>query len=298
MTIDLFGRGYSDCPTKPLHNLQLYTTQILLALASSPVSWTGSGTTFTMVGYSLGGGIGAAFASYFPSLVSHMVLVASSGLVRQDRISFRSRVLYGTEGWLPESFIRWAVGKRLGKGQTIVSKIPSKTKADSKRKMATGQKMRERDGMVGDDPDLDDESRGQAGSICAPNSKPILGSKYPSSTEAGIMSWQLDNCKGFIPAFISGIRNAPIHGQHERFRILGRAFEGYNEKSERKKKALLVVGSKDPIILEHEVVPDMQGCLGERNLEVLVLHSGHEVPISHGSEIADAILELWKNTGW
>ncbi|KAF2102831.1 alpha/beta-hydrolase, partial [Rhizodiscina lignyota] len=273
MLFDLFGRGYSDTPTQPLHNLQLYTSQILLALTSSPVSWTGRDNTFTIVGYSLGGGLASTFSSYFPSMVSHVILLASGGLVRQDRISWKSRILYGTEGWLPEGWIRWAVGRRLGKGQTIK------------------ERWRERDGMVESDGSDESEADGGqgGGSVFASNANPILGSKYPGSTEAGITNWQLDNCQGFIATFISCIRNAPIHGQHERFRILAKAFDEHNANSERKKKALLLLGSNDPIIMEKEIIPDMQECLGERNLEVLVVKAGHEVPISNGTDVANAI---------
>lgn len=187
------------------------------------------------------------------------------------------------------------VGRRLGKGQTISTKVQDPQKLKSKRK--TGRKMRERDGMVEDDGSSSDDNGTSAGLFAPPI--PILGQKYPNSTESKITAWQLDNCQGFISAFISCIRNAPIHHQHERFRILGQAFDDFNESSEkRKKKALLVLGKRDPIITEDEAVPDMTECLGERNLTVQVLDAGHDVPISNPREVAQFIQELWEETGW
>lgn len=222
-------------------------------------------------------------------------MLASGGLVRDDRISWKSKILYSTEGLLPEPLIRWMVGRRLGKGQTISTKVQEPSGSVVKRK--TGRKMRERDGMVEDDGSSSDDNGASPGLFAPP--VPILGEKYPNSTETNITAWQLDNCQGFISAFISCIRNAPIHHQHDRFSALGDAFDRFNEvSSDRKKKALLVLGKRDPIITEDEIVPDMHGCLGKHNLTVRVVDAGHDVPISNPKDVAQFIRELWKETGW
>ena len=46
MLFDLFGRGYSENPGDLPHDLRLFTTQILLVLSSSPLSWM----KFSLVG--------------------------------------------------------------------------------------------------------------------------------------------------------------------------------------------------------------------------------------------------------
>jgi pimeloyl-ACP methyl ester carboxylesterase len=76
--VDLFGRGYSDNPTFVEHSSQLYVSQILCVIASSPISWTGS-NGFAIIGYSLGGGIAASFTYHFPNLIKSLVLIAPSG---------------------------------------------------------------------------------------------------------------------------------------------------------------------------------------------------------------------------
>lgn len=299
---DLFGRGYSDCPTQIPHDLSLYTTQILLVLSSSPVPWTGKGNEFTIVGYSLGGGISSTFASHFPHLLSGIVAIAPAGLMRDDRISWKSRVLYGTEGVLPETMIRWLVGKRLGKGQTIVSKVKAPEKRKAKKQLG-GKRPREKDGMIeedGGDENASDESESSSPEgVFASNSLPILGHKYPDSTETIVTKWQLENQEGFIPAFINCIRNAPIYGRKDRFVELSKQLDEWNIRhDERKKKVLLVLGENDPIVLKNETVPDWEIYLGKRNFELAVFDAGHEVPISRADEIALRILDFWKETGW
>lgn len=70
MLFDLWGRGYSDSVDLP-HDSRLYSTEILLALTSSPLAWTPGG--FSLIGYSLGGGIAADFAASSPELVKSLV---------------------------------------------------------------------------------------------------------------------------------------------------------------------------------------------------------------------------------
>ena len=81
MLLDLWGRGYTDS-VDLIHDSRLYTIEILLAITSSPLCWTGSGSGFSLIHYSLGGGIAADFTRYFPEMVKSVVLLAPSALVR------------------------------------------------------------------------------------------------------------------------------------------------------------------------------------------------------------------------
>jgi pimeloyl-ACP methyl ester carboxylesterase len=114
---DLWGRGYSDSCADLEHDDRLYATEILLALTSSPLSWTGGGSNggFTLLGYSLGGGIAACFASYFPAMVRSLVLIAPSGIIRPQHMSSRNRFLYSM-GLVPEAVVNWIVTRRLKAG--------------------------------------------------------------------------------------------------------------------------------------------------------------------------------------
>ena len=114
VSLDLWGRGYSDNPKMLPHDTRLLYSAILLALVSSDLCWTGS-SQFALVGYSFGGGIAADFMSFSPYLVSRLVLIAPSGIVRTTHVSNFSKLLY-SEGLLPEPLVEHLVKLRL-KGQ-------------------------------------------------------------------------------------------------------------------------------------------------------------------------------------
>lgn len=117
MLLDLWGRGYSDgCADLP-HDDRLYATEILVALASSPLSWTGAGAGggFCLVGYSMGGGIAAAFTSHFSHLVRSLVLLAPSGLVRPEHMHSRTKLLFAA-ALVPERLMYWLIKRRLHAG--------------------------------------------------------------------------------------------------------------------------------------------------------------------------------------
>jgi pimeloyl-ACP methyl ester carboxylesterase len=114
MLFDLFGRGFSDNPSDLPHDARLYTTQLLIALASSPdLSWTGP-QAFKLVGYSLGGGIAVHFATSFPHLVSSLVLLAPAGLIRPESFGAFTRAVF-TSGIIPPRLLNWLTSKRLKK---------------------------------------------------------------------------------------------------------------------------------------------------------------------------------------
>jgi pimeloyl-ACP methyl ester carboxylesterase len=116
MLLDLWGRGYSDSCSDLPHDDRLYATEILVALTSSSLSWTGGADGgFCLIGYSLGGGISAAFTSYFPNLVKSLVLLAPAGIIRPEHTSGRSRLLYSA-GLVPERLLYWLIKKRLKAG--------------------------------------------------------------------------------------------------------------------------------------------------------------------------------------
>lgn len=89
LIFDLFGRGWSDTPHLP-HDDRLYATQILLVTAAAQADFR----RFALVGYSLGGGIAASFARWFPERVTELVLIAPAGLLKSTRLGLASRLAY------------------------------------------------------------------------------------------------------------------------------------------------------------------------------------------------------------
>lgn len=279
MLFDLFGRGYSDAPDPELYNqdIQLFSSQILMAVSSSPLAWTGEGARFTMVGYSLGGGISAAFTSYFPRLVEGLVLVAPSGLLRAKHISASSKLLYG--GLLPQSLVNYYVRVRL-------VRLPNAYKAQGSTKT---------------DPATAAESETPASHPAhAENSAAAIFPDRPNISPAKTVAWQVDAHPGFLPAFISSIKHAPVRDQHERWRLIGSrqtAQRGSSEPQEaqalKERKVLVLLGKQDGVIIADEVGPDATEALGKENVKVVGLEGGHDLPIINPGGCVDAITDFW-----
>lgn len=261
--LDLFSRGYSSGPSPYTHRYDssLYTSQIHICLASSPLRWS----TFTLVGYSLGGALAADFTSYFPSLINNLILIAPGGLIRRSHTTWKSRLLYSTSGLLPESWIESLVAKRLYTGPEEARSIEPET----------------------DTVENAEVKRTPRGDAVYASSHHTLLPGNPHSTVGAVVDWQIAHHKGFVPAFISSIRYAPVHGEHERWRVLGR---NISNGVGGLKKVYVVLGETDPIIVKDEVIEDARGCLGYENVHFEVVKgAGHEVAIERADDILGVI---------
>ena len=280
MMFDLFGRGYSDGVGDLPYDARLYVSQILLVLASSPLAWTG-GDAFHLVGYSLGGGLAVEFARWFGGLVRSLVLVAGGGLIRKDRhVGWRSRVLY-SRGWLPEGWLERLVEGRIR---------PSRG-----REGAGDEVEKEGRGGGGRHPGKDSDANGGKGWDST-----VL-SKTGGVTVADVMEWQIAEHRGFVKAFMSSIRYAPIYDRREEWRELGRMLEerrrGEGAVGLRGGKVLLVLGKTDTVIVRDELIEDAKATLGEEAVEVVEIDAGHELVFTHGEDVAAAAVEFWRSIG-
>ena len=248
----------------------------MLALTSSPISWTGAGSgKFCLVGYSLGGGIAAAFASYFPQLLSSLVLLAPSGLVRQSQISFQSRLLY-SRGLMPESLLGYLVGRRLRAGPLVAPK------KDKNEKLTAVDALTE---------EMPSESAAEI---------QVLSREYPHITIPSAVAWQVNNHAGFVHSFMSSMRHGPILGQRQwgSWARLGEYLSAQNstasEKSEKglpSDKVHILCGNTDAIIIKDELVTDATAVLGG-NAVFKFYDAGHEFPSTKYEEVATYIAKV------
>ncbi|KAI9871054.1 MAG: hypothetical protein M1830_003498 [Pleopsidium flavum] len=278
MLVDLFGRGYSDTPCDLPHDARLYTSEILIALCSSPLSWTGASSgKFSLVGFSLGGGIAAAFTCSFPHLVASLVLLAPSGLVRPSHISKTSRLLY-SKGLMPENLLEYLVKKRLEAGPSNATTVKV-TKQTTTADAAVEQELPKQDSSFD----------------TAQLSKP-----RPHVTVAAAVAWQVKAHEGFIKSFMSSIRHGPITEQHEDWRQIGQRLAAQNVTTNEEiesaglqnGKVLLICGRHDPIIIKNELVEDATNVLGG-NMEFRFVDAGHELPITKSEEVVEHISDFW-----
>lgn len=248
----------------------------MLALTSSPLSWTGAESgRFSLVGYSLGGGIAASFASFFPQLLSSLVLLAPAGLVRDSQISFQSRLLY-SRGLMPESILGYLVGRRLRAGPLV-------------RPKPNDKKLNAADALTEELP-----SRGAA-------ETQVLSREYPHIDVPSAVAWQVNNHSGFVHAFMSSMRHGPILAQRQRgtWTRLGKYLSAQNSLSSGSQdgkgllsdKVHILCGNTDAIIVKDELVSDATAALGG-NAIFKFYEAGHEFPSTKYEEVASYISKL------
>lgn len=268
MLPDLFGRGWSGGPADLPYDGRLYSSQICMCLASSPISWTGGEDGhFSILGYSLGGAIVSNFASWFPGLLDDVILIAPGGLLKND---WKGELLYS--GLIPESLMKWVVTKRLG-----ASEAPATPLAESL-----------------------DPTWTEAEAAGLQTAEKTLSERISGIDGNAVVDWQLQNNAGFVPAFVSSLRFAPIRHQHERWGVIAKHIADRKRSANRASKnfssgnLLLILGETDSIIRPTEIVPEAIKALGEENLEVKIYAGiGHEVAITKGTEIAELLWSRW-----
>jgi hypothetical protein len=192
------------------------------------------------------------------------------GLVRGKHIAWQSYLLYRTEGILPEPLIKWLVRRRLHNPSAL------------KRSQTQNHDIQIDDAMVGEVGALDTDM---------------------SHIMDSAVQWQLDNHKGFVPAFISAIRHGPITEQYHTYRTIGERLSAQrlassdlpnSRPSLMRGKVVLILGKEDSIVIREETEEDHMEMLGKSNLMTMVIEAGHDVPISKPIEVTERLWTAWK----
>ena len=270
LAIDLWGRGYSDTPLDVPHDSRLFSTQILFAIASSPLSWTGTTSGFSLIGFSLGGGIAMSFAAHFPYLVHSIVLLAPAGVLRYLPDSYTS-LFFRYSFLVPSRYLRQAVATLLG--VTL-----------------SNQAVPENVGRSGGD--------GIAKGARKATEKADLN--VPA-----IVQWQFDFHKGFYYSFVDTIAFGPIINQHGDWRKVCEVMKG-NEPSSpsdperhrvsrlQKSKLLVIFGDADDIVVADDVSKDLNDLFGgPEHVDIKVVSGGHGFPVPDCDEVFEHIRQSW-----
>ena len=232
-------------------------------MSSSPLSWTGSAAgKVTYIGYSLGGGIAAAFASHFPNLVSNLILIAPAGLVRTEHISTSSKILYSA-GIIPESILEKIIKGRLQAGPQSASAVSVKEKKSAADAPISAE--------------VPDQN--QTGGSSA--------DKEYAKRVANAVQWQIREHQGFVKAFISSIRYGPVSEQHADWERIGeRLVDGKGQGG----RVTIITGNNDPLIIKNELVEDATKAF-RGQVDFHFEDAGHELPFTHSTEVAERIWE-------
>ncbi|TQN69192.1 Serine hydrolase-like protein [Colletotrichum shisoi] len=261
MLFDLFGRGFSDGVGDLPHDARLYTTQVLLALASSPLAWSGT-SSIRVIGYSLGGAIAASFAAAFPHMVESLVLLAPAGLIRAENFGVLAQLTFQS-GLVPERILAALTRKRLQKPLA------------GKRSNAVAEE---------DDP---------AGTFVDIAAAEVSGPKGTADGEdvqverkvREYVPWMVAHHEGFVPAFMSCVRWAPLTGQHEAWRALGKRVKG---------TTAVFIGRTDEVIdVAHYVKDGLPLLGGKENVLWKVLPGGHDFVMTKTEFIMRELDSLW-----
>lgn len=280
MLFDLFGRGYSDAPGDLPYDTRLFVSQILLVLASSPLAWTGN-NAFSLIGYSLGGGIAVNFAATFPDMIESLILLSPAGVIRPANIGRLSRLVF-TSGLVPERLLAWMTKNRLRKPiDNAVSKrrpappTPASTLASGQRakKMLTPIEEEEKEDFV-------DVAMQEA--VDPPTQQ------NPTPFEREVISyvhWSLDFNDGFVPAMMSTIRHAPLMEQQHYWRQLAKRKPG---------TTAVLIGQDDNLIQREDYEEDALPLIGGRdNVFWRIVPGAHNFPFTHPRGALKAIYEFW-----
>ncbi|KAI2466145.1 Alpha/Beta hydrolase protein [Annulohypoxylon bovei var. microspora] len=262
MLFDLWGRGYSDTPLDCRHDVRLFASQILLALASSPLSWMGSGTSFSIVAFSLGGPIALAFASAFPSSIQSLVLLGPAGLLRQLPDGYADQPMLQPELVPSQESLREKVRQVLGVA-------PS------------GPALNIRLDQKGAHPSLETGP-----------------SRVEQSFDMGrVLQWQFDHHQGHVHSFRDTVRYGPLRKREDLWGSVCDIIAGRtrSDTALHKSKLLVFFGRDDDVVVGEETTEDILKLLPPGHLQVEYLPGGHGFPYPNSEKITQTILSSWSS---
>jgi pimeloyl-ACP methyl ester carboxylesterase len=267
---DLWGRGYSDTPAEVPHDARLFATQILFAIASSSLSWNGAASGgFSIIAFSLGGGICMSFAAHFPYLVNSIVLLAPGGILRYLPKEYET-TLVRYHYLVPSKYLRRVVGNILG---VNLSNSP-----------------------LGHTNPVDQD---QTGPEVSQDAKLLRQGVLDISA---IVQWQFDYHKGFVHSFINTIEHGPLTHQHADWEKACNVIKGDTIKSSASSRSsrlfnsriLVIFGDNDGVVVEKHVSDDLSEMIGgSEHVEFKVVPGGHGFPVPSSEEVVRHISEFW-----
>lgn len=111
---DLWGRYYTYISLDIPDDVRLFSMQIIFAANSSPLSWTGASSSgFSIIVFSLDGGIAMSFTAHFDNFINQRVLLATGGILLYLREEYESAG-FCYPHLAPFGHFRKLVGKPLG----------------------------------------------------------------------------------------------------------------------------------------------------------------------------------------
>ena len=261
---DLWGRGYSDTPKNVVFDVRLYTTELLYAVTSSTLSWT-TGEGFSIVGFSLGGGIAVDFAGTFPNFINSIVAICPVGVLRRLPEGYNDPVLQKPETAPTPTYIHDLAGRILG----IELENPGMLKYSDSKPFDNDSKP---------EPALSEE-----------------GWEPPEISMADILQWQWDYHKGLVHAFSNTVKDGAIQRHYGIYKRLGDIISGKAQTASRLRgsRALVIFGVGDDIVVPMETKEDILKVMPAECVEFESFEGGHGFVYPRSSALVGRLVRLW-----
>lgn len=289
LLFDLFGRGFSDGVGDLPYDERLFVSQALCVLASSELAWTGHGEEtegggkeggFHVVGYSLGGGIAVHLTTAFPGMVKSLVLLAPAGLIREENFGTAARIIFRS-GWVPEGLLEVITKWRLKRPIAESAKRKAAPKANGNEAAAAAAAALQSH--------LPGEKTVEATVTSEIVDTTVAEGRTPlQKTVLDFVNWQVTHHAGFVCAFMSTLKYAPMLNQHDAWRKL----------ADRKPKTVcLIFGVGDEIVNEEDYRVDALPLVGGEDQVVWAkpVAGAHDFPMVRPEETLERIWQFW---GW
>lgn len=227
---------------------------------SSPLSWMGSGTRFSIIAFSLGAPISFAFAAAYPSSVQSFVLLGPAGLIRNLPDGYDDQLMHQPE----------------------LAQSPE----------AIREKVREILGVAASGPALDIQLDNRRVVPVWTGSSRV----EKSFDMAGILQWQFDHHQGHIHSFQDTVRYGPLQTTELWSKICdiiaGRIRP---DTALQNSKLLVFFGKDDGVVVGEETTEDILKLLPASRLQTEYLPGGHGFPYPNSDKITQTILSSWKS---
>ena len=244
----------------------------------------------------MGGGVAVHFAVAFPKIVRSLILLAPAGLIRPERFGVAARFIF-TSGIVPERLLAFITRRRLRRP------LASGLKAKQQQLQAVGKAS-----TSANRPEKSNETKpsdlavAEATDPCrtAADPQPPESQGVLWSMQVGrYVRWMLSNHEGFIPAFMSCIRDAPLVGQEASWTALALLARGSGkEKNQSGLSLCIVLGRQDDVVdvndYEKDALP-LFGGLGSNDVFWALVPGGHDFPMTYSRHVLRAIFEFWGN---
>ncbi|KUJ16110.1 alpha/beta-hydrolase [Mollisia scopiformis] len=261
MLFDLWGRGYSDTPLDCRHDDRLFASQILLALTSSPLSWMGNGSSFSIVAFSLGGPISLAFTGAFPESVRSLILLGPAGLIRKLPDGYEDDYVLQPELAPSPEALREKVREILG----AVSSSPALNIQTDKKRVVSSEQGPSR--------------------------------VEKSFNMGGLIQWQFDHHLGHVHSFQDTVRYGPLQKREDLWGKVCDIIAGRTrpDSALHNTKLLVIFGRDDDVVVGEETTEDILKLLPARHLQVEYVPGGHGFLYPNSEKITQTILSFQRS---